>query len=289
MDVKKVAYVIDGYYYLYSSFLASKVHLTAPTGEPTTATHIFTGEILNLLQHEKPDLLAVALDSPGKTFRKKIYPQYKGGRGDMPEDLQIQVKRMVEILEAFNIPIFRVEGFEADDLIGTLTKKLVNEGCHVRICTRDKDMVQLIGPDVSIYEMKTKKLLDVKAVHEKYGLKASQFVDFLALQGDVSDNIPGVSGVGAKGATKLLQEWGSLESVYNNVWQVKGKLREKLVAGKSNAFLSKKLATIDRNVPINVDLEVLQIKEPNFNKLLPIFMELGFETHLNTIHSIWGK
>jgi len=289
VDVE-IAYVIDGYYYLYSSFFASKIQLTSPKGEPTTATHIFTGEILNLIQYEKPNLLAVALDSPGRTFRKEIYPQYKGGRPDsMPDDLQIQVKRMVEILEALNIPVFRKEGFEADDLIGTLTKQLVNAGYKVVICTRDKDMNQLISPDVNVYEMKTKSLIDVRDVHEKYGLKTSQFIDFLAIQGDASDNIPGVFGVGARGATKLLQDWGTLESIYNNIWQVKGKLREKLVAGKSNAFLSKKLATIDRNVPIDVNIEKLRWTEPNFDKLLPIFTELGFEKHLNTVHSIWGK
>jgi len=283
-----LAYIIDGYYYLYSSFLASNLQLTSPKGEPTTATHIFTGEILNLIRHEKPDMLAVTLDSPAKTFRKEIYTHYKGTRPDgMPPDLQIQVARMIDILEAFNIPVYRMDGYEADDIIGTLAKKLVNAGHQVRICTKDKDMCQLVGPNVSIYEMKSKKELTVLGVYEKYGLKPNQFVDFLALQGDASDNIPGVYGIGAKGALKLIQEYGTLESLYNNVWQIKGKLREKLVAGKSNALLSQKLATIERNVPIEVKIEDMVWTIPNFAKLIPLFEELGFEKHLNTIYSTW--
>lgn len=262
--------------------------LTSPTGEPTTGTYLFTGEILNLLAQKRPEWMVVAFDSHDKpTFRKGIYEGYKGNRGARPNDLDIQIHRSIEIMDALGVKVISTPGYEADDIIGTVAMIGEQAGHQVVICTRDKDLVQLVTPNVKIWEMKSGQWTDVQDVKEKWGFEPHQMIDFLALQGDSSDNIPGVRGVGPKKALELLQRFGSIEKIYDGLHTIPGKLQEKLLKGKDMAFLSKKLTTILRDAPIGATLEDMKWQGLLMSKVTSLFTELGFRKHLSMVQGNW--
>lgn len=282
------AYAIDGSYYLYSAALAPMMKLTSPSGEPTTGTHCFTGEILRLLARCRPEYIVVAFDShEKKTFRKGIYEGYKGNRGERPDDIEVQIRRSTEIMDALGVKVISTPGYEADDIIGTVTTMAEQAGHQVVICTKDKDLCQLVSPNVKIWEMKSEQWIDEAAVKAKWGLEPVQMVDFLALQGDPSDNIPGVYGVGPKKALDLLQRFGSIEHIYDGLHTITGSLRNKLFEGRQMAFLSKKLATIVRDAPIGAVLEDMRWQGLLMSKVRAIFEELGFKKHMSTVEGNW--
>jgi len=281
-------YIVDGSFYLYSGALAPMMKLTSPSGEPTTGTYCFTGEILTVLSRCRPEYIAVAFDShEKKTFRKGIYEGYKGNRGERPDDIDIQIRRSTEIMDALGVKVISTPGYEADDIIGTVTTMAEQAGHQVVISTKDKDLCQLVSSNVKIWEIKSEKWTDVAGVKERWGLEPVQMIDFLALQGDPSDNIPGVRGVGPKTALELLKKYGSIEHIYDGLHTVTGKLRDKLFEGRQMAFLSKKLATIVRDAPIGVTLEDIKWQGILMSKVRAVFEELGFKKHMSTVEGNW--
>ena len=274
----KKLYIIDGHAHIYAAYYApTGGKFTGPSGEPTKAAYIFTMAILGLIQRLKPDMLVVAMDSKAPTFRKKMYSEYKANRDEeMPEGLPGQIDRIEQILEAMNIPTLKLDGFEADDIIGTLAKKAGADGYECLLCSKDKDLLQLIDEHISTFDIKTDTLTDVKAMFERMGIRPEQFIDCLALQGDTSDNVPGVPDVGPKTALGWIQKYGSLEKLYEHVDEIKGKRGDNLRKFKDMAELSKKLVTIDCNVPVDVDYDNFELSKFNEAKLKEIFTELGF-------------
>jgi len=280
----KKLYIIDGHAHIYAAYYAPmRQRLTSPTGEPTKATYIFTQAIVGLIQRQNPDMLVVALDSKEKTFRCEIYTEYKANRPPMPDDLPQQIDRIEQILQAMNIPTLRLDGFEADDIIGTLSKKAAADGYQSLICSKDKDLLQLIDEHISTYDIKTDTVTNVAALAEKMGITPEQFVDCLALQGDTSDNVPGVPDVGPKTAIEWIRKYGTLENLYKHVDEIKGKRGDNLRKFKEQAFLSKELVTIDCNVPFKIDYDDLKLSKFNNEELAEIFNELGFSRLLSQL------
>lgn len=266
-------------------------------GEPINAVYGFTSMLLNILNQFKPDYMAVAFDVAGKTFRHHEYTEYKATRKKAPDDLYIQIPRAKEILEKFNIPVFGVEGFEADDLLGTLAHQAEKHpDLQTFILTSDRDALQLVNE-------KTHMIAPVKGisqtfiytpeeVQKKYGLSPSQIPDMKGLQGDSSDNIKGIAGVGAKTAQTLLEKYGSIEGIYENIENLKGKLKEKFVEGRNDAFVSKHLATIVLDAPVTLDLEHSKITDYDIEQIQSIFDMLQFASltkKLNTFNVAYSK
>jgi DNA polymerase-1 len=277
----KKLYIIDGHSHIYGAYFAPmRGQLTSPTGEPTKAVYIFTMALLGLIERHKPDMIAVALDSKEKTFRSDIYPQYKAHRPPMPDDLPRQIERIEQILDAMRIPMLRVDGYEADDIIGTLARKAAADGHESLICSKDKDLLQLINEHISTFDIKTDTKTDREAMIDKMGVAPEQFIDCLALQGDTSDNVPGVPGIGEFNATKWISQYGSLDNLYAHAHELKGKRADSLRENKELAYLSKELVTIDCNVPIDIDYELLALREFDKEGLQEIFNELGFKNLL---------
>ncbi len=280
----KTLYIIDGHAHIYAAYFAPMTQrLTGPTGEPTKAVYIFTRAILGLIQRQKPDMLVVAMDSKAPTFRSEIYAEYKAHRPPMPDDMPGQIDRIEQVLDAMNIPILRLDGFEADDIIGTLAKKASKDGIDTYICAKDKDMYQLVDGHTYIFDIKKGEALDDDALLEKYKIHPEDFIDVLALQGDASDNVPGVPLIGEINAIKMIQQYGSLDKIYKNVEEIKGKRGENLRKFKEQAYLSKELVTIDCNVPVKIDYDALALKEFDNEKLAQIFNEVGFNRLLSQL------
>jgi DNA polymerase I len=274
----KTFYIVDGHSHIYAAYYAPiNQRLTSPKGEPTKAPYIFTTIMLKLLETRKPDMVVVAMDSKEPSFRAEIYKEYKAHRQPMPEDMPVQIKRIEQILDAMNITIIRQSGFEADDIIGTLAEKGTKEGMEVYICSKDKDMNQLIcDKSVYLYDAKNDIVTDADAFKKETGLEPKQFVDVLALQGDKADNVPGVPDVGPKTAMDWIIKYGSLENLYEHADEIKSKRGDNLRQSKEQAFLSKKLVTINCQMPIEIDKEKFTVKKFNEEKLSSIFTELGF-------------
>ena len=282
----KKFYIIDGHAHIYAAFYAPMSQkLSSPSGEPTKATYIFTNMILRLLETKKPDMLVVAMDSKEPSFRREIYKEYKAHRPPMPEDMPKQINRIEQILEAMNIPVIRKSTFEADDIIGTLAVKGAKAGIDVYICSKDKDMIQLLNsPGVYIYDVKTDCVTNAKSFKEETGLEPQQFIDVLALQGDASDNVPGVEDVGPKTAIEWVKQYSSLENLYRHSDEIPGKRGDNLRSSKELVYLSRKLVTINCNMPIGVDQKTFAVKEFNKEKLAAVFTELGFNRLLTQLN-----
>ena len=279
----KKLYIIDGHAHIYAAYYAKMRPLTTPTGEPIQATYIFTTAIVGLIQRLKPDMLAVAMDSKAPTFRSEIYPEYKAHRPPMPDDMPAQINRIEQILDAMNVPVLRLDGFEADDIIGTLAKKAAAKGCDVLICSKDKDILQLLDKHISIFDIKTDTPTDVNTLLEQMGVTPAQFVDCLALQGDATDNVPGIPDVGPKTALDWIQKYGSIENLYDHIDEIKGKRAQNLRKFKDTITLSRELVTIDCNVPIEIDYKALALKKSDETELARIFTELGFNRLLTQL------
>jgi DNA polymerase-1 len=273
--------------------------LTTRKGELTNAVYGFFSALIKVINELKPDYMAATFDLAAPTFRHIEYDQYKAKRVKAPDELYAQIPRTKEVLKAFGIPILEKEGFEADDVIGTIAKKYTNKEIDILIVTGDLDTLQLIDDNIRIYTMK-KGLSDImiyseKEVEERYGLKVSQMIDYKALRGDPSDNIPGVKGIGEKGASNLLKEFGTLENLYKKLDKLTEKqiidspalsksVVEKLKTNKQMAFFSKRLSTIRLNVPVKIDLKQLDWQNHfNMDKVRELFIELGFNTLLRRL------
>ncbi len=275
---KKKLFIIDGHAHIFAAYYAPmRQKLESPTGEPTKATYIFTRTLESIIKNYKPDMLVMAMETKTKSFRAEMYEDYKANRPPMPEDLPKQIDRIEEILDAFHIPVLRHPTFEADDIIGTLSKKAAKEGDEVYICSKDKDMLQLINDHVITIDVQKGDIIDEKKMVEKYDMRPDQFIDCLALQGDSSDNIPGVPDVGPKTAVNWIKKYGSLENLYEHADEIKGRRGKSLRENKEQAFLSKKLVTIETDIPMNIDYEKFKLKEPDKKRLSDIFTELGFQ------------
>jgi DNA polymerase-1 len=279
----KKLYIIDGHAHIYAAFYARMHELTSPSGEPTQAVLIFTTAILGLIKNHKPDMLVVAMDSKAKTFRSEIYTEYKANRPPMPDDMPQQIDRIEQILKAMNIPVLRLDGFEADDIIGTLAKKASKKDIDTYICAKDKDMYQLVDEHTYIFDIKKGEVLDDDALFEKYKIHPKDFIDVLALQGDSSDNVPGVPLIGEMNAVKMIQQYGSLDKLYKHADEIKGKRGDNLRKFKEQAYLSKELVTINCNAPLKINYDSLKLTEPDKSKLSEIFTELGFSRLLTQL------
>jgi DNA polymerase-1 len=272
----KSLYIIDGHAHIYAAYFARMSPLTSPAGEPTKATYVFTSAVLGLIERVRPDMLVVALDSKAPTFRTEIYTEYKAHRPPMPDDMPPQIDRIEEILAAMNIPALRLDGFEADDIMGTLAKDASAAGVDVYICSKDKDMLQLLDKHIFAYDMKTGQVTSRDSMLAEMKLSPEQFLDVLALQGDTADNVPGVPDVGPKTALDWIQKYGSLENLYAHADEIKGKRGQSLRSSKDKALLSKELVTIDCSTPIEIDYDAFKLTEPDAQELSEIFTELGF-------------
>ncbi len=280
----KTLYIIDGHSHIYSAFYAPmRGNLTAPDGRPTKATYIFTTALLAVITKYNPDMLVVTMDSKAPSFRSEIYPQYKAHRPPMPDEMPAQIKDIERIVNALNVPLLRLDRYEADDLIGTLARKGAEKGDNVFICSKDKDMLQLINENVKMLDIKTGDIIDETKLLEQKGLTPCQFLDALALMGDKSDNVPGIPDVGPKTAQDWIRKYGSLKNLYDNADNITGKRGQSLRDNKENAYLSKKLVTIDCESPIDIDYESFKLKEPDSAALTSIFTELGFSRLLKSL------
>jgi DNA polymerase-1 len=275
--------LLDSHALIHRAYHAIDARLTSPSGEPTNATYGFISTLLKVLNDEKPDYLAAAFDV-GRTFRDDLYAQYKAQRPALSDDLRVQLKRSREVVEALGIPAFGVEGFEADDLLGTLARQASERDIDVVIVTGDTDTFQLIGPHVRVLTFSRQfgetVLYDEAAIQARYQLTPRQLIDFKSLKGDPSDNIPGVSGIGEKTATKLLQQFGSVENIYAHLDEIDAKVREKLRAGKDAAEQGKKLVTIVIAAPIQLDLDACCVAQIDRERVSALFRELGFRASL---------
>ncbi|MBQ6604917.1 MAG: DNA polymerase I [Tidjanibacter sp.] len=287
----KKLFLIDAYALIFRSYYAFMQRpMRNAEGLNTSAIFGFTKFLREIIVNERPDYLGVAFDPHGGNFRNDLFPEYKANRSATPEDIIASVPHIKSILEALRIPILEVPRYEADDVIGTLAHKAADEGFEVFMVTPDKDFGQLVRPTVHIYKQRKGgegvDILGPEEVCANYGInKPEQVIDILALWGDASDNIPGVQGVGEKGASKLVREYGSVESILENVDKIKGKLHDNLVAGAEQLRLSKVLATIATDAPIEFNAESLRMEKPDCEKLTEIYRYLDFRAFLREMAS----
>ena len=278
-------FLIDAYALIYRSYYAFiKSPRINSKGLNTSAVMGFCNTLNEVLTKEKPTHIGVAFDH-GKTFRHDAFPEYKAQREETPEDIKLSVPLIKQVLEAMHIPILQVDGFEADDIIGTIATRFGADGIDTFMLTPDKDYGQLIGPNVFMYRPRHGggyEILGEKEVGEKYGIPTpAQVIDLLALMGDSADNFPGCPGVGEKTAAKLINQFGSIDNMLQHTDEIKGKLREKVENAVEDIKMSKFLATIRTNVPMQLDLDELKVEQPDETKLRAIFEELEFKTLIN--------
>ena len=284
MSKAKSLYLIDGSSYIFRAYFGIRQFLSTSSGFPTNALYGFIHMLQKVVKDEKPDYLAVAFDSKEKTFRHKMYEDYKANREAPPEDLAKQFPYFEPLVQAYNIHGVRVPGYEADDIIGTLAKKAAEEGFKVVIVSGDKDMMQLIGPDIRMLDTMKNKWFGVEEVEEKFGVTPDKVVDVMGLMGDSSDHIPGVKGVGPKTASELIRKFGSMNELYERIDEVdKAKLKEKLVKDKEMALLSRELVTINTSMEMVSELEDLKCKSPDNEELRKLFSEFEFSSLLGEL------
>jgi DNA polymerase-1 len=277
--VTKRLFLIDGMSHIYRAYYAIR-NLSNTKGLPTNAVYGFTSMLRKLIQEQKPEYVGVALDLEGPTVRHEAYKDYKATRKPMPPDLVQQIPYIRRVCEAFCVPVIDHAGFEADDIIGTLSLKAAAQGLQTIIVTSDKDMLQLVSDDVLVLDaMKDNMILDAKKVEEKMGVKPSQVTDLLGLWGDTADNIPGAPGIGEKGAKELIQNYGNLDNLLKNWDKVKRKTyQESLRDNTEQILMSRELATIRCDLPIELDLTSLILCEPDRKAAFALFSELEFKT-----------
>ena len=293
MNKKKRLFLIDAYALIFRGYYAFiKNPRINSKGLDTSAILGFTNSLFDVIKRESPDYLAVCFDKGGSQDRIKIFDQYKANRDETPEAIKISVPIIEEILKSLNISVLVKEGFEADDIIGTIAKKVKSENFETYMVTPDKDFAQLVDESIYMYRPVFGggyEIWGVNEVLEKFEIsQTSQVIDFLAMKGDSVDNIPGLPGVGDKTAKKFLKEFGSLEGLLQNTTELKGKLKEKIEQNKELGILSKKLATIITDVPIDYNIEELKLNVTNLDKARKIFEELEFRRIISSLNSIFS-
>lgn len=291
----KVLYLIDGHAQFFRAYHAIRTPMTSPvTGEPTNATFGFVGMLLKLLREKRPDYLAVAIDASGDrgTFRSQMYPLYKAHRPPVPENLPEQINRCIAILEALGAPVLAVEEIEADDTIATIARRLTRErrDLVVRIVSKDKDLMQLLERGrIEMYDPYNDELSTADMLKEKIGVRPDQVIDYLSLVGDAADNVPGVSGVGAKTAATLLNEYGSLDELMRRSGEIKGKRGEALRDASDTLLLARKLVTLRDNAGIPFSLADADARSLHPENLEPILRELGFNRHRDELMALLSR
>ncbi|GAB4169766.1 MAG: DNA polymerase I [Calditrichia bacterium] len=291
MKDKKI-FLMDGSYMFYRAYFSlMRTPLFNKKGENTTATYGFINQLFKLIVENRPEYMAVVFDTKEPTFRHDFYPEYKATREKMPEDMAAQYPRIVQLVQLLGIPTIEMPGYEADDIIGTFAQQAAQQSMDVYMVTADKDYMQLVSDKIKLYNPWGKngsEILDVHGVQQKMELRPDQIVDYLALMGDSSDNVPGVKGIGAKSALKLLMQFETLENLLSQTDQIKSdSIRKKIEEGKEQALLSKKLVTIDTHVPVELRLEDLEVKSPETDKVLEIFKELEFQGFIERFQDIF--
>jgi len=279
---RKKMVLVDGSSYLYRAYHALPP-LTNSKGFPTGAVYGVLNMINKLLDDQNTKFFIVVFDAPGKTFRNDIYPEYKANRPPMPEDLRPQIDPIHNAINAMGIPLISIAGVEADDVIGTLASRAKNDGMQVLISTGDKDMAQLVDEDVTLINTMNNQTLDSEGVKAKFGVYPNQIIDYLALMGDKSDNVPGIPGVGEKTASKWLNQFQSIQELIKNSHQIQGKIGQKLNANIHQIPMSKRLVTINKDVEIELNISDLTLKEADTEKLKSIYKELELNTLYKSI------
>ncbi len=287
--------IIDAMALAYKAYFAFiNRPLVTSKGEPTSAVFGFITQLLKILEDTKPDYLAVAFDSKEKTFRHDKYENYKSSRSAMPDDMIPQIDRIKEIIEVLKIPIYILPKYEADDIIGTAVLRAEELGLESYVITPDKDFNQMVTDKVKVIKPgKTTDenvVYDVARVKEEFGFEPKQMIDYLALIGDSSDDIPGVKGIGPKGAIPLIQKYGSVEEIYNHIDEIdKAGIKAKLIEGKESAFISKDLATIHCEVPLEMNFDDAKFETPDYERLRKIFVDLEFKNLYSRLLTIYGN
>ncbi len=280
--------LVDGSSYLYRAFHALP-SLSNSRGQHTGAIYGVANMLRRLIKDYQPALMAVVFDAKGKTFRDDLYAEYKANRPPMPDELRSQVALLHQLVEAMGLPVLVIDGVEADDVIGTLARQAAEQGMDTVISTGDKDMAQLVNEHVTLVNTMDGTTLDVAGVEEKFGIPPSLIVDYLALVGDTSDNIPGVPKVGPKTAVKWLKQYGSLDGIIQHADEIKGKVGENLRASLDQLPLSRQLATIKCDVPLPQGPQALRVREPDRERLIKLVGELEFKSWLSELLSGDGE
>ena len=280
----KTFYLIDGHAQLFRAYYAPFRPLTAPDGEPVKAVYIFAQLLLNVLTKIKPDYFAVTFDVATKdTFRADVFPEYKANRDAAPEDLMPQFMRVRELIELLGIPIFEIKGFEADDIIATIAKKLEVEDVELRIASKDKDLHQILSHKVALWDPSNNDLLDAEKLLADHGYTPEQALEMQVLTGDTIDNIPGAKGVGIKTAQRLITQYGTAENVLAHHDELTPKLKENILAHGPHLDLTRELVTLRQDVPVQLALEDCRLPKVNTEAVVPLFHELGFRTLIDQL------
>jgi DNA polymerase I len=282
-------YIIDGNSYIYRAFYAVR-GLSTSTGLPTNAVFGFANMLLKIVKDKHPGLLAIVFDPKGPTRRHLEFKEYKANRPPMPRDLAPQIPYIHRLVEAFRIPVYVIEGQEADDVIATLATRAVSDGIPVTIVSGDKDLLQLVGPRVTVYDTLKDKIYERSDVEEKFGVPPEKVIEVMGLMGDASDNIPGVPGIGEKTAQALIREYGSIDRLLKHTAEIKKpKLRQSLTEFAHLALLSRQLATLQQDIPLAIDYPGLKLKQPDNAALLAILKEMEFTSLLKYVAQEAGR
>jgi len=270
--------------HVYRAFFAPMMRMNAPSGIPTKVPFLFANIVRRLIKDYRPDYIGIVFDTSKPTFRDKLFESYKAQRPPMPDEMSVQLPYVRRLCEAMRLPILEFDGYEADDVIGTMAKQGAKENLDVVVVSNDKDMMQLVNPGVRILRTgsggaKADTIVDVEKVEEILGVPPDRVIDLMALLGDTVDNIPGAKGIGEKGATELIQKYQSVESALEHADEVTNKrYREALQQQKEQVLMSKQLATIETGVPLELDLEKLKLRDPDGDALMELYRELGFNS-----------
>jgi DNA polymerase-1 len=288
-------YLIDGHALAYRMYFAltagggGSQRWQTSKGEPTAGTYGFARELMRILEQEKPDYIAVAFDT-GKTFRDQIFPAYKGTRAKMPDELTPQIKRIRQLVDVFNIPRLEMEGYEADDVLGSIARIAAEQGLGVKIITGDRDLLQLVNERTAVYLAgDDQNYIKDEDVIRKLGVRPGQVVDYKALVGDKSDNIPGVAGVGEKTAISLLEKFQTLDNIYAHIDEVENRWKTKLELNKENAYMSRDLALIKTDLNVKFDLEHAKVEEWDVESIESFFKELEFRSLIKSLERLTSK
>ncbi len=276
MKNEKTIYLIDGTAYIYRAYHAIR-RLSNSKGFPTNAVFGFTRMLLKLIEDKSPEYIVMCFDSKGPTFRHEMYDKYKANRPPMPEDLSVQIPFIKKVVKGFNLPIIELPGYEADDLIGTLARVAGENGYSVVMVTGDKDFMQLVSENSVIWDPMKTITIDNEYIKTTFNIQPYQFIDVMGLSGDSADNVPGVPGIGRKTALKLITAYGSMDNLYQNITEIKGKKqKENLMAYKEQALLSRKLVTIETHVDIDFSINEYSLIPPDNAVLSGLYKELDF-------------
>ncbi len=288
-QTSKKLFLVDAMAHIYRAFYAPMVRMNAPSGVPTKVPFLFANILRRLIKDYQPEYLGIVFDTSKPTFRDKLFEAYKAQRPPMPDEMKVQLPYVRRLCEAMHLPILELDGYEADDVIGTMAKKGTEKKLDVLVISNDKDMMQLVSSGVRILRTgsggaKADVIVDAQKVEEILGVPPGKVIDLMALLGDTVDNIPGAKGIGEKGATELIQRFGSVESALDHAGEVTNKrYREALQQQRDQVMMSKKLAAIETDVPLELDLGSLQMREPDASALAALYRELGFNSLLKEL------